>query len=660
VSLPAAALDYDRLKVREVRHTHKGLDALVFSLHGRHRRRPAEVASFLELAGRARAEADRNAHLPDEEVRRGLDGLRRSFLSVPAPDADVVAGLGRVILGVRRVLGIDPYPVQLAGAASLFHGSLAEMATGEGKTLTVALAAILMGSTGRPCHVITANDYLAARDSGEMAPLYAFFGLAARAVTGGLSPEQRREGYAADVTYTTPKEALADFLRDRLALGEPHQPTRRLIRRLAGSGRPSGRAVMRGLHFAVVDEADSVLIDEAVTPLIISQPVRNAELEQAVLFARGLVEPLQPGRDYAVDFKFRQIHVEDPVLDRLFAASAGLPAVWRSRERFQDLVRTALIAREFYQRDIHYVVVKGKIELIDEFTGRIMEHRTWQQGLHQAVEAKEGIEITPPNESVASMSFQRFFRCYPHLSGLSGTAWESAEELWQIFHLPVLRIPTHRPVQRELWADKILPTLEEKWKEVVAEIRAVAATGRPVLVGTRSVQNSEMLAAKLREAGLAFELLNAVQHEREAEIVAQAGQLGRITIATNMAGRGTDIKLGPGVREAGGLHVVATERHESGRIDRQLIGRAGRQGDPGSARMIVSLEDSLLQRFIPAFARASLRKALEEKPGSWASAAFRFAQRNAERMAFRSRKRVLKHDTWLDENLTFSGKSSAV
>ncbi|MEM6886169.1 MAG: DEAD/DEAH box helicase [Verrucomicrobiota bacterium] len=655
-----ASLDYWRLKAREERKSYKGADALVFSLHGRYRRRQKMQQKFLDLAQQATELAQTDSSLADDRIRTGLKALRGAFLQQDVPDDALVTGLSYVALGARRVLGLDPYPVQLAAAASLFHGYLAEMATGEGKTLTVSLAATLMGSTGHPCHVFTANDYLASRDCEELREFYQFFGLEAAAVTGDLAPPDRPVRYQANITYTTPKEALADFLRDRLALGAPFDPTRRMIRQMADTSGSTQGAVMRGLHFAIVDEADSVLIDEAVTPLIISQQVRNQDLERAVLTAKGLTELLEPGRDYDVDFKFKDILIRDQVADRLFEHHKSLPAVWHSRSRFDDLIRTALVAREFYLQGTHYVIREDKIELIDEFTGRIMEHRTWQQGLHQAVEAKEGIEITPPNESMASMSFQRFFRCFPRLSGLSGTAYEAKEELWQIYHLPVLRIPTHRPLQRKVYPPQIFSHREQKWEAIIREVHEHHQDKRPILIGTRSVENSQLLAERLKQESLPFELLNAVHDEREAEIVAKAGQAGSITIATNMAGRGTDIKLGPGVAENGGLYVIATDRHESGRIDRQLIGRSGRQGDPGGARFIICLEDDLVQRFLPQSVRKALYEALDQQIPGWVMRLFNWAQWTADRMAFQARKQVLKHDTWLDENLSFSQDSTSV
>lgn len=658
-----SGIQYWRLKAREERKTRNGLDAFVNRAHGMYHRRRSRLTGFLKVAEAAIAKADTMNGSTDEEVRRTLAEKRRDFLKEQVPERSLVDGLAAVIQASRRTLKMDPYPVQVAAAASLFEGCLAEMATGEGKTLTVALAAALMGSTGRPCHVITSNDYLASRDAEELKEFFTFFRLRVDSVTGDLAPDLREQAYQAEITYTTPKEALADFLRDRLAMGAPHDPTRRMIRDLSGGSTGDHgftKAVMRGLFFAVVDEADSVLIDEAVTPLIISRKLPNEELNQAVSMGRDLVRNLSAGKDYRVDAKFREVLVPPDEMDRLWQERSRLPAAWRSRERFENLIQMTLSAREFYRRGVQYIIREGKIELIDEFTGRIMAHRTWSAGLHQAVEAKEHLEITAPTESMASMSFQRFFRCFPRLSGLSGTARESREELWQIYSLPVISVPTHRPSMRKSYPVVICREAEQKWQRILDEVRQHHEKGRPVLVGTRSVQASEILAEKFREEGLRFSLLNAVRDEEEAETIAAAGQRGAITISTNMAGRGTDIKLSPGVADIGGLHVIATERHESGRIDRQLTGRAGRQGDPGSARFILSLEDDLLRRFLPPSFYVALNKAFSTDDAGWVEGVYSYAQWTAERMSFKTRKQVLKQDTWLDENLSFSGKSSAI
>jgi preprotein translocase subunit SecA len=330
-----------------------------------------------------------------------------------------------------------------------------------------------------------------------------------------------------------------------------------------------------------------------------------------------------------------------------------LPGFWRGEQRRAELVRTALVAREFFQRDRQYILSDGKVVIVDEFTGRPMPQRTWREGLHQAIEAKEGIELSDPTETVARMSFQRFFRCFHRLSGMTGTAWEAAAEFWQIYRLPVVRIPTNRPCVRRHWPDRIFREEASKWAAVADEIERIHRTGRPLLVGTRSVAASEHLARQLKSRGLEFHVLNATRLAEEAMIVSVAGERGRVTIATNMAGRGTDIRLGPGVAELGGLHVIATERHESGRVDRQLFGRSGRQGDPGSAQAFVSAEDELVRRHLPKAAQRILRSTENR---AFVKAAFALAQRRAQRLAWKQRAAVLRSDAWLDEALSFAGE----
>ncbi|MES2308355.1 MAG: DEAD/DEAH box helicase [Verrucomicrobiota bacterium] len=648
---------YQRLNVREHRRNYQGADSWTFSFHGIHKRRKKILEELLERAARVLERFDQLESSSPESISRKVTELRPRFMKDPVPEEALIEGLACSSVAAKHVLGFRPHVEQVAGALGLFQGYLIEMATGEGKTLTVALAAALRGFTRLPCHVVTSNDYLAERDGIELAKYYGYFGLKVAAVTSEMNSEGRQKAYEADVVYTTPKELLADFLRDRLILGQPYDPARRHLRRVVGVVQQEKGIVMRGLHCAIIDEADSVLIDEAVTPLIISRPTEDRQLMESTLMAQKWINPLQPDVDYEVDFQFRDIIVPEKTVQAFDEMIKRLPPGWRNRERLKELLKTALVAREHYRKGIHYVVDDGKIHLIDEFTGRIMAHRTWQQGLHQAVEAKEGLEISPPNETAASMSFQRFFRCFPVLAGLSGTAKESKSELWQIYHLPVLTLPTHRPVQRIVHPLAVFGSAELKWKEVIAEIRKVYQMGRPILVGTGSVKASEELASLLEKERIPFRLLNAVRHAQEAEIISQAGQTGKVTIATNMAGRGTDIKLEPGVIERGGLHVIATECFESGRVDRQLMGRAGRQGDPGSVRFILSLEDDLLKKYIPGPMRQMLRRMLqaEGKASKVLEGAYSLAQNAAERMSRRARKRLLKEDHWLEETLAQDG-----
>jgi preprotein translocase subunit SecA len=507
---------------------------------------------------------------------------------------------------------------------------------------------------------VTVNDYLAQRDADWLRPLYKFCGVSVGCVTSVMAQEDRVHGYAQDVTYTTSKEVTADFLRDRLRLGERHQSTRRLLHQhLAPHEAPEG-LVMRGLHTAIIDEADSVLIDEAVTPLIISSPREDAALQELYGAVWRIANQLHAGEHYEIDLRYKEILLQPAGRRRIDELIDELPARWRGAARPVELVEQALNAREFFRKGKQYIVDENMVVIVDEFTGRLMPLRKWRHGLHQAIEAKEGLPISSVDQTLARISFQRYFRLYRKLSGMTGTAQEAAAELWRIYRLSVIPIPTNRPVQRKQLPDKIFPDRESKLEAIVEEAAAIHALGRPVLVGTRNVTTSEEIAARLRARGLSLNLLNALNDREEADIVAAAGQPRAITIATNMAGRGTDIVLGEGVAEKGGLHVIASERHESGRIDRQLFGRAARQGDPGSAVAFVSAEDELVCRFAPdvlvrVFARIQRRRmAGADLLGRRIS---HMVQLAAQSQAFASRQAVLKMDTWLDEAISFSPAS---
>ncbi len=583
----------------------------------------------------------------DAVLREQAAEMRSYFRRHPdATDDRLAAALAIVREAAIRTLGMRPYKVQIMGALTLRHGFLAEMATGEGKSLTAALAAVLAAWTGRPCHIITVNDYLAARDPEKMRPLFEFCGVSVGCVTGPMEPPDRARGYGADITYTTSKEIVADFLRDRLALG-PRQRAAQWTTRLLWQPDDTARrgVVMRGLHTAIVDEADCVLIDEAVTPLIIAGGGASGTAE-AFSSAWQTAAAMEPGVDYRRDERFREIEMLPPGIERAELLSERMPGPWRASIRCRELVHQAVIAREYFHRGKQYIVRDDEVIIVDDFTGRLALKRKWRHGLHQAVEAKEGVKISSLDETLARLSFQRFYRLFHHLAGMTGTAKEAGTEFWQIYRLPVLTIPTNRPCQRRELPDRVFSTVEEKWRAVADEVELIHATERPVLVGTRSVAASEALAESLHERHLKCAVLNAERESEEAQIISQAGQRGRITISTNMAGRGTDILLGEGVAALGGLHVIATERHESRRIDRQLFGRAGRQGDSGSAQAFLSTEDELFRRFVPAVLRSP----------ALSGVACRIAQRTAQRLAFRARRNVLERDTWLDESLSFAGR----
>jgi preprotein translocase subunit SecA len=557
-----------------------------------------------------------------------------------------------------RLLGERPYPVQILGAFALEAGCVAEMATGEGKTLTATLPATIAGWRGKGCHIITVNDYLAQRDAEWMGRIYRFCGLSVAHIEQSMEAPDRRAAYAADITYCTNKEVTADFLRDRIALGH-----------LAGAGsaalaQVTGRAravihglVQRGLVCAIVDEADSVLIDEAVTPLIISGPAPNLEQLEAFRHAANLADSFSRGPDYGVNHRYREVELTPTGREHLARITQGMDGIWTVARRREEILTKALVAKELYSRDKHYVLDDGKVVIVDDFTGRLMHDRTWREGLHQAVEAKEGLEVTPPKDTYARISFQRFFRLYHKLAGMTGTAKEASYEFWHSYHLPVITIPPNRPCIRKQRPDMIFASEQVKWERIVLEIRDIHKQGRPILIGTRSVKTSEHLSELLQGLRLEHKVLNAVRHREEAQIVAEAGQHGHITVATNMAGRGTDIKLGRGIAELGGLHVIAAERNESGRIDRQLFGRCARQGDPGSAQAIVSLDDELVTRYGGPLTHVLRRRYAHSSKNITSKktrSLFALAQYRAQRAAVKQRKNVTRTDHWLDENLGFS------
>ncbi|MCE5326443.1 MAG: hypothetical protein LLG01_08510 [Planctomycetaceae bacterium] len=613
---------------------------------------------FLAQADAVLAMEKSFAELTDANLREQAQHFRELFRRNRQKKPDLLAAFAVIREVAFRQLGERPYRVQVAGALAIEAGCIAEMATGEGKTLTATMPATIAGWRGRGCHVITVNDYLAKRDAQWMRKVYGFCGLRAEHIEGEMEGDDRRNAYQADITYCTNKEVTADFLRDRLALGKfCGLPDALLAKIVEGSGRGTDRLLQTGLQIAIIDEADSVLIDEAVTPLIISGQAPNAE--QVAAFSQGvaLAQQLDAPRHYRVNARYREIDLTDAGQARLAELTAALGGIWAKRRRSEELVVQALTAAIFYRRDKQYVVDDGKVVIVDEFTGRLMPDREWRDGLHQAVQAKEGLEVQAPKDTHARISFQRFFRQYRKLSGMTGTAAEATLEFWQIYHLPVAVIPTNRPCIRKVVPDRVFANETAKWAAVIARAKCLHETAAPILIGTRSVRASEQLSAMLTAAGLEHQVLNAVRHAEEAQIVAGAGAAGRITVATNMAGRGTDIKLGRGVTDLGGLHVIATERHESRRVDRQLIGRCARQGDPGSAETFVSLEDELVRRHAPhtsSFLRTRHRAAGEIST-PFTRQIFASAQRTASRQALAQRKGVLKTDDWLDEYLGFAG-----
>ena len=628
------------------------------------------VKSYSKIVKQINGLEEQYKGLTDDQLKAKTAEFRERLAKGDTLDSLLPEAFATVREASQRVLGMRHYDVQLIGGMVLNDGKIAEMRTGEGKTLVATLAAYLNALPGRGMHVITVNDYLAQRDAGWMARVYGFLGLSTGVIINGLSQEQRRDAYAADITYGTNNEFGFDYLRDNMAFRKEER-------------------VQRPLYYAIVDEVDSILIDEARTPLIISGPSHDASqlytaINQIIPVLTRQQEEDGPG-DYSVDEKAKQVYFTEAGQERaeqLLSEAGILPAGQGLYDTVSISIlhhlNAALRAHALFQRNVDYIVRDGKIVIVDEFTGRTMPGRRWSEGLHQAIEAKEGVEIQAENQTLASITFQNYFRLYEKLSGMTGTADTEAFELQQIYGLEVVVIPTHRPMARKDANDLVYLTAEEKYDAIIKEIQSAVEKGRPILVGTASIDTSELVSNKLKALRIPHEVLNAKQHEREAHIVANAGRPGAVTIATNMAGRGTDIVLGGSLDEeikqlgenpdaegvakiralwekrheavvkAGGLHIIGTERHESRRIDNQLRGRAGRQGDPGSSRFFLSLEDNLMRIFASDRVKGMMQRLGMEKgqaiEAGLVSKSIENAQRKVEAHNYDIRKHLLEYD----------------
>ena len=615
---------------------------------------------------------DTISQLSDEELKAKTADFRQRLTDGATLDSILPEAFAVVREAGKRVMHMRHFDVQLIGGMVLHEGRIAEMRTGEGKTLVGTLAVYLNALEGKGVHVVTVNDYLASRDSAWMGKLYGFLGLSTGVVISGQDTETKRAAYACDITYGTNNEFGFDYLRDNMGFQLEDR-------------------VMRGLNFAVVDEVDSILIDEARTPLIISGAVEDSsELYRSVdklipgLTRQAVDDEEGPG-DYSVDEKAKQVYLTEAGHEKCenLLYETGLLREGESLYDPQNIslmhhLNAALRAHVLFQKNVDYIISNGEVVIVDEFTGRTMPGRRWSEGLHQAVEAKEGVNIQQENQTLASITFQNYFRMYNKLSGMTGTADTEAYEFQEIYHLEVTVIPTNKPIARKDLGDLVYLTAKEKYKAIIEDVKDCQERKQPVLIGTASIEMSELLSNLLTKEKIKFEVLNAKQHEREADIIAQAGKPGSITIATNMAGRGTDIVLGGNleaelaalgdsiteeqeqklteewsvrhtqVLESGGLHVIGTERHESRRIDNQLRGRSGRQGDPGSTRFYLSMEDNLMRIFASERVAGMMQKlGMEEGEAiehPWVSKAIENAQRKVEGRNFDIRKQLLEYD----------------
>ena len=547
-----------------------------------------ELKKFEKYANKVEGYADEMSKLTDEQLQAKTPEFRERIKKGESLDDLLPEAFAVAREGAKRVLGLYPFHVQILGGIALHFGNIAEMMTGEGKTLTATMPVYLNALEGKGVHVVTVNEYLSSRDEEEMGQLYKWLGLTVGLNLNSMSPDEKREAYNCDVTYSTNSELGFDYLRDNMVVYKEQM-------------------VQRPLNYAIIDEVDSILIDEARTPLIISGEAEqaNSDYIRADRFVKNLsedksdddVDDDEDYGDYKIEWPTKTISLTRTGIEKA-CKHFGLRNLYDvENQKLVHHIDQALRANYIMLKDIDYVVQDGEVLIVDSFTGRVMEGRRYSDGLHQAIEAKEGVKIQEESKTQATITYQNFFRMYKKLSGMTGTAKTEEEEFREIYNMQVITIPTNRPIARKDMPDILYPTLDSKSHAVVEEIKKRHANGQPVLVGTVAIESSERLSHLLDEVGIPHAVLNAKNHAKEAQIIMNAGQRGAVTIATNMAGRGTDIKLGPGVKELGGLAVIGTERHESRRIDNQLRGRSGRQGDPGYTRFYLSLEDDLMKRF---------------------------------------------------------------
>jgi preprotein translocase subunit SecA len=586
-----------------------------------------ELKRLDKLANQIEALAAETEKLTDDQLCEKTEEFKERYQKGESLDDLLVEAFAVVREGARRVLGLYPYHVQLMGGISLHEGNISEMKTGEGKTLTATMPVYLNALSGKGVHVVTVNEYLASRDATEMGELYNFLGLSVGLNLNSMSPEEKQEAYAADITYGTNNEFGFDYLRDNMVLYKEQK-------------------VQRPLFFAVIDEVDSILIDEARTPLIIS----GAAEKSTVLYiqANAFVRTLTKVEDYTYDEKTKSVMLTEQGIAKSEKAFGIENLFDISHVSLNHHINQALRANVSMHLDVDYVVQEGEIVIVDQFTGRLMKGRRYSEGLHQAIEAKEGVEIQNESMTMATITFQNYFRMYEKLSGMTGTAKTEEEEFRNIYNMNVIVIPTNRPIVRDDRADLIYASMEGKFRAVVEDIAERHQKGQPVLVGTVAIETSELISKLLLRKGVRHNILNAKNHAREAEIILEAGQPGSVTIATNMAGRGTDIKLGEGVIKLGGLAVIGTERHESRRIDNQLRGRSGRQGDPGITQFYLSMEDELMRRFGSDNMKAMMSKLgmddTQPIQSKMVSRAVESAQKRVEGNNFDARKQLLQYD----------------
>ncbi len=598
--------------------------------------------------------------LSDQQMSAHIDELRKNLHRYGLLNNLVALSFATIREVSHRTLDKRHFDVQLLGGWIMMNGMIAEMETGQGKTLTATLPSCTAAWAGIPVHIVTANDYLAERDEQILRPLYRQLGISSASIVDGMDSEPRKKAYQCSIVHSTSQQITFDYLRDRIEMGDDIGKLQIQFKHLQSQHQNKHSAfLLRGLCYTIIDEADSLLIDEAKTPLIISQTRASEEPNQVYYDAHYLANSLNQNTDYIVDFQHHDVNLTQQGKNKLKEITVTIGKYWQNRRHREVMVTLALKATHLYLKDKDYLVREDKIEIIDALTGRVMPDRSWEHGLHQLIEAKENCEITGERDPLARIGYQKFFRRYLRLAGMSGTVTEVSEELETVYGLRVIKIPTHRPSRRKMKKEQVFKTKEQKWRAFIIKVKQIHQQGRPILIGTHSVSASKTVSALLTENGLNHRVLNAQQDQQEAEIISAAGQLNAITVSTNMAGRGTDIALGDGVEDIGGLHVIATERNDARRIDRQLYGRCARQGDPGSTEAFMSLQDESIAAFYPAAVLRVLGSfCFKDKPlPSWlGNIILSLPQKWTEHTHAQLRKNLIKQDRQQSKTLSFTGK----
>ncbi len=616
-----------------------------------------QASELMDLAEKILEQSPRFISLKDSELYFQLNAYKELFRMQKESEEEFILAMAMICEISFRVRGQRPYKTQIAGALGLLKNCIIEMATGEGKTLTASLAAVVFAWRGKGCHVVTSNDYLAARDNETLETFYAACKVVSASITQDADPKERKKAYQADITYLTSKELLADFLKDQMTLKEINSQEKLLIHNL--SNKETLELLQRGFCYAIVDEADSVLCDGGSIPLLLSIPKPNAPSPLQYQIAYNISKDMKQGQDYRVNKAFKQATLTD-IGKKKTMQSLLENKNWAKKTRAIELITQALEAREFFQESVQYVLKDGKVIIIDEATGRIMPDHEWRDGMHQAVSAKENVEIIAPRTTSAQSTFQDFFLRYKTIGGMTGTALESKSEFLQFYRMFVVQLPTYKPILRYNSYTAIHKDSATRIADIIRTTKEESAKKRAVLIGTKSIEASEEISKALDENGIKHELLNALSHEREAEIIALAGKENAVTVATNMAGRGTDIKLDASVKESGGLHVILTEFNTSVRIDRQLYGRSGRQGDPGTSANIVSMEDDFFKampHFLQIFIKGLLSNKASKRLGVFiALKTIRLFQKYLEYTALSQRKSMLKANRSFADLISYSGK----